>query len=137
MNKFPQWKKQIRQLAYIQYADDFVITAADKQAITVEIIPLVTKFLSKRGLELSTEKSKITHINDGFVFLSQNVRKYNGKLLINPTKDAIQSFKVKIKNILKNNRGIPALGLIRILNPVIIELSNYQKGICSKRSFAR
>jgi RNA-directed DNA polymerase len=69
---------------FIRYADDFVITAASKEVITEEIIPLVENFLMERGLQLSPEKSKITHINDGFDFLSQNVRKFNGKLVIRP-----------------------------------------------------
>ena len=135
MKKFPRWKR--KKVNFIRYADDFVITAIDKETITSEIIPMVTAFLAERGLELSPEKSKITHINDGFDFLSQNVRKYKGKLLIRPTKDAIQSFKNKLKIIIRENRGIPAHALIRILNPVIRGWSNYHKGICSKRIFAR
>jgi RNA-directed DNA polymerase len=134
-NKFPRWKRQ--KVNFIRYADDFVITAIDKETITKEIIPLVTGFLAERGLELAPEKSKITHINEGFNFLSQNVRKYKGKLLIRPAKESVQSFKNKIKKIIRKKRGIPAHALIRILNPVIRGWSNYHKGICSKQTFAR
>jgi RNA-directed DNA polymerase len=97
----------------------------------------VIDFLKVRGLQLSQDKSKITHINDGFDFLSQNIRKYKGKLLIRPSKDAVRSFKEKIKAVFKNNRGIPAHGLIRLLNPIIRGWSNYHKGICAKRIFAK
>ena len=121
MNKFPRWKRQ--KVNFIRYANDFVITAIDKQTITNHIIPLVKAFLAERGLELSSEKSKITHINQGFNFLSQNVRKYKGKLLIHPSKETVQSFKDKIKKLFRENRGIPAHALIRILNPVIRELN--------------
>jgi len=114
-----------------------VITAISKEVITEEITPLVTEFLLERGLELSPEKSKITNINDEFNFLSQNVRKYRGKLIIRPSKEAVQSFKDKIKKIIEEYRGIPAHALIRILNPVIRGWSNYHKGICSKRVFNR
>jgi RNA-directed DNA polymerase len=112
--KFPRWKN--KKVNFIRYADDFVITAINKEVITEEIIPLVTDFLLKRGLELSPEKSKITNISDGFNFLSQNVRKFKGKLIIRPSKDAVQSFKDKIRKIIDENRGIPAHALIRILN---------------------
>lgn len=135
MNKFPRWKRQ--KVNFIRYADDFVITAIDKETITKEIIPMVTEFLAERGLELAPEKTKITHIDEGFNFLSQNVRKYKGKLLIRPSKESIQSFKNKIKIVIRENRGIPAHALIRVLNPVIRGWSNYHKGICSKRAFAR
>ncbi len=72
-------RRKGHRVNFIRYADDFVITAASKEVITEEIIPLVENFLLERGLQLSPEKSKITHINDGFDFLSQNVRKYKGK----------------------------------------------------------
>jgi RNA-directed DNA polymerase len=133
--KFPRWKN--KKVNFVRYADDFVITAISKEVITEEIIPLVTEFLLEIGLELSPEKSKITNINDGFNFLSQNVRKFKGKLIIRPSKEAVQSFKDKIKKIIDENRGIPAHALIRILNPVIRGWSNYHKGICSKRIFNR
>jgi len=112
-----------------------IITAGSKEIIENEIIPFVTEFLIERGLSLSAEKTKITNICDGFDFLSQNVRKYKGKLIIKPSKAAIQSFKNKIKSIFKNNRGIPAHALIRLLNPVIRGWSNYHKGICAKKNF--
>ena len=133
--KFPRWKN--KKVNFIRYADDFVITAINKEIITGEIIPLVTEFLMERGLELSAEKSKITHISDGFNFLSQNVRKFKGKLVIRPSKESVQSFKEKVRKIINENRGIPAHALIRILNPVIRGWSNYHKGICSKRIFNR
>ncbi len=37
----------------------------------MEVEPLVEQFLHERGLELSPEKTKITHIEDGFDFLGQ------------------------------------------------------------------
>jgi len=98
---------------------------------------MVTEFLIERGLELSTEKSKVTNISDGFNFLSQNVRRFRGKLIIRPSREAVQSFKDKVGKIINENREIPAHALIRILNPIIRGWSNYHKGICSKRIFNR
>jgi RNA-directed DNA polymerase len=62
-----------------QDADDFIITATDKSILENEVRPLVEQFLRDRGLVLSSEKTAITPINDGFDFLGQNVRKYSGK----------------------------------------------------------
>ena len=44
-----------------------------------EIMPMVKEFLQARGLTLSEEKTKITHIDEGFDFLGFNIRKYKGK----------------------------------------------------------
>ena len=80
---------------------------------------------------------RYTDDSQGFDFLSQNIRKFKGKLLIRPSKEAVQGFKDKIKSLIKNNRGIPAHGLIRILNRVIRGWSNYHKGICAKKVFGK
>ena len=133
--KFPRWKG--KKVNYIRYADDFIITASSKEVIKNEIIPMVKEFLQTRGLKLSGEKSKITHITKGFDFLSQNIRKYKNKLVIRPSKEAVHSFKDKIKSLIKDSRGIPAHGLIRLLNPVIRGWSNYHKGICAKKVFGK
>jgi RNA-directed DNA polymerase len=59
---------------------------------------LIEGFLKIRGLELSEEKTMITHIDDGFDFLGFNVRKYKGKLLIKPSKSSIKSIKAKVRD---------------------------------------
>jgi len=134
-SKFPKWKRL--KVNFTRYADDFIITALDKQTIENGIIPLVNNFLKERGLVLSPEKSKITHISKGFNFLSYNFRKYKTKLIIKPSKPSVQEFKDKIKLIFKKFRGVPAHALIRKLNPVIRGWSNYHKGFCAKRTFNR
>lgn len=57
--------------------------------------------------------------------------------IIRPSKESVQLFKVKIRTAINQKRGIPVHALIRILNPVIRDWSNYHKGICSKRIFNR
>jgi RNA-directed DNA polymerase len=52
--------------------------------------PSVQEFLREHGLELSTEKTRITHIEEGFDFLGQNSRRYsNGKLLVKQSRKNI------------------------------------------------
>src|SRR5699024_11561958 len=53
------------------YADDFIITSAEKEVLEREIKPMLVEFLAERGLELSDEKTVITHIDDGFDFRSE------------------------------------------------------------------
>ena len=65
----------------VRYADDFVITSKSKELLEGEIKSLVEQFLQERGLELSPTKTVITHVEHGFDFLGQNVRRDpNGKL---------------------------------------------------------
>jgi len=76
----------------VKYADDFVITGASREVLETKVKPAVEVFLRERGLELSAEKTSITHIDDGFDFLGFNVRKYAGKLLIKPAKASVKAF---------------------------------------------
>jgi len=52
-----------------RYADDFVVTCATRELLEQKIKPAVTAFLQERGLELSEQKTVITHIQNGFDFL--------------------------------------------------------------------
>src|SRR6266704_5160611 len=78
---------------FIRYADDFVITSKSKDLLKGEVQPLVEQFLQQRGLKLSPTKTVITHVEKGFDFLGQNVRRYpDGKLLIKPSKKNVKTF---------------------------------------------
>jgi len=66
------------KLGVVRYADDFIVTARDKENLTVAQ-NLIKAWLSERGLELSSEKTLITSMEDGFDFLGFNSRHYDGK----------------------------------------------------------
>src|SRR3989449_7092420 len=98
---------------FIRYADDFVITGKSKELLEGEIKPLVEQFLRERGLELSPTKTVITHVERGFDFLGQNVRRYpKGKLLIKPSKKNVGTFLNGIRRIIKDAHGASAADLI-------------------------
>lgn len=121
---------------FIRYADDFVITGSSKEFLQDKVKPAIIAFLQERGLELSIDKTKITHIDDGFDFLSFNIRKYNGKLLIKPSKERVLSFLGKIRELIKTNKTISADALIQLLNPRIRGWTNYYRHAVSKDTFS-
>ncbi len=103
----------------IRYADDFIITGKSAEVLKKEIRPKVEKFLLERGLQLSEEKTKISHIDEGFNFLGFNFRKYKQKLLVKP-KDGKTSILIdKVRELLLQYRGIPFYALLSKLNAVI------------------
>jgi RNA-directed DNA polymerase len=122
----------------VRYADDFVITSKSKELLEGEIKPLVEHFLQERGLELSPKKTVITHVEHGFDFLGQNVRRYpNGKLLIKPSKKNVKTFLDGIRRTIKAAHGVSAADLIDQLNPKIRGWANYHRHVVSKRTFGR
>jgi len=101
----------------VRYADDFIITGASEELLEHEVKPSVEAFLAARGLELSQEKTTITHISEGFDFLGQNVRKYGGKLLIKPSAKNVKAFLDKVRETIRVNRSAKLETLINLLNP--------------------
>ena len=97
--------------------------------------PAIKTFLGARGLILSDEKTHITHIENGFDFLGFNVRKYDGKLLIKPSKLKIKMFLANIRETIKAHNGAATIDLIRILNPKIRGWANYYQHVFAKDTF--
>ena len=137
--RFPKYYKNGKQkthmINFVRYADDFIVTGDDPKFLEREVLPVIKAFLSERGLQLSEEKTVITHINDGFDFLGQNIRKYNGKLLIKPSKNSKKAFMKKIRDIIGNNKTATQEMLIRKLNPIIRGWVNYHRFAVSSETF--
>jgi hypothetical protein len=88
----------------VRYADDFVVvsnaTIAEVKAVKEEL----KDFLSTSvHLELSEEKTKVTHINDGIEFLGFSIQRVNpeGKWVVHlrPTEKGMQRIKKKVKDL--------------------------------------
>ncbi len=120
----------------VRYADDFIITAINRELLEKEVLPLVRTFLAERGLMLSEAKPVMTHINDGFDFLGKTLRKHDGKLVITPSRKSEQAVRRKIRRIIrKEGRTLTAYGLIHKLNPVIRGWANSQCHVVSSKAF--
>jgi RNA-directed DNA polymerase len=130
---FPHHKRQGVHL--VRYADDFIITARDKILLENEVKPVLVRFLEERGLQLSSTKTHITHLKDGFDFLGQTIRRFNNKLIVQPSKESVQTFLTKIRRTICNHQHVSAGELIAILNPMIRGWANYHRHVVSKRVF--
>lgn len=127
--------KKNQKVHMVRYADDFIITGKSKELLESEIKPAVKSFLLERGLELSEEKTKLTHINDGIDFLGFNIRKYKGKLLTKPSKTAIVGIKDKIRKTFKDNKMAKTDNLIKKLNSIIRGWGNFYRYSAASHTF--
>jgi len=134
---FPKAKTTGLKMNMVRYADDFIITGHSKEWLEREVKPVVVEFLAVRGLVLSPEKTKITHIREGFDFLGWNIRKYNGKLLMKPSKANVKAHLDKIREVIKANKTAKQANLIQLLNPVLRGWANYHSHVVAKETFAR
>ena len=133
-------KRTRKGIHFVRYADDFVVVGRTREILEMEVKPMIEKFLKERGLELSAEKTKITHISEGFDFLGQNIRKYNmdrtkGKLLIKPSAKNVKTFLTGIRNTIKSMASSMQADLISLLNPKIVGWANYHRHVVSKAIF--
>jgi RNA-directed DNA polymerase len=148
-----------KNLTLVRYADDFVVLHKDLSVI-IKAKEIISEWLKEAGLELSEEKTKISHTLDhhdnqkpGFDFLGFNVRQYpvglsnsgkgtNGKILgfktlIKPSKEKVLIHYKKIANTINSCKSASQKELISKLNPIIMGWSNYYSRVVSKETFSK
>ena len=123
-NKYEGTKPKVN---LVRFADNFVITGCSKELLENRVKPVIEQFPRDRELRLSPDKTRTTHIDEGFDFLGQNIRKYNGKLLIKPAANNVSAFLDKVRTTIKANRQVPPGWLILLLNPIIRGWANYHR----------
>jgi RNA-directed DNA polymerase len=121
------WESTIPKVNFVRYADDFIITGRSKEQLENEVRPMVEQFLRERGLELSPEKTCVTHIEQGFDFLGQNIRWRKRRVYATPSKKNTHAFLEKVRAALRRLRTAKQGNLIRVLNPIIRGWANYQE----------
>jgi RNA-directed DNA polymerase len=112
-----------------------VVTGPSAAALEQNVKPVLEAFLKARGLTLSPEKTKVTHIDAGFDFLGQNVRKYKGKLLIKPALKNRRAFLDTIRETIRPLRQAKTERMIDALNPKIVGWANYHRHIVAKETY--
>lgn len=135
--KLPKRRISPHKVHLIRYADDFVVTCSDRNLLEQVIKPTISQFLADRGLELSEKKTHITHIDDGFDFLGQNIRKYKNKLVIKPSKKSIDVFLDKVNVAIKERSSAKPEALIQRLNSMIKGWAMYHRHICAREAFKK
>jgi RNA-directed DNA polymerase len=129
-------QRRMNKVHLVRYADDFLITGTSKELLRDQVQPLVAHFLKGRGLELSHEKTRITHVEEGFDFLGQDVRRYRcGKVLIKPSSSSVKTFLSKIQETIDGSGSLTAGEMILRLNQQIKGWTMYHRYASSKRTF--
>jgi RNA-directed DNA polymerase len=134
--------RRAHNINFVRYADDFIVTASSEEVLRDESIAKINAFLEPRGVALSEQKTKVTHITQGFDFLGQNIRKFErrgrlGKIQITPSKASLQAIKAKVKAICKASGGATQAQLIDKLNPVLRGWANYHRHVICAESFSK
>ena len=133
---------------FFRYADDFIIICSSIRLLSL-IKKRINEFLQQRGLKIHPNKSRtiLFNINKPFDFLGytfiylirtksikskllhRNKPEYRlqgrPRLFVHPSRSTINSFKTRIKTLIKKNQNVSAYKLIAFLNPRIRGWVNY------------
>jgi group II intron reverse transcriptase/maturase len=104
------WERSKRRKAgkshflYVRYADDFVVFCNGTKAQAIAMKEDLKAILDQMGLQLSEEKTKVTHITEGFTFLGYRIiRAIGGKGKMTPKvlipASAIKRFQHAVRRI--------------------------------------
>ena len=138
-------------LNIVRYADNFVILCRNKFILESLVMPEITNFLKKRGLRLSSEKTKLFRLKDGvklkflgYNFHYENKWKVKNKFMytnhvgsraiaLYPEKSKVNNLIKKLKHIFTKSSNLDAYNLIAILNPCLRGWSFYfNLGNCAR-----
>jgi len=125
------------RINFVRYADDFIITGKSKSILEDAIQPVVEGFLAERGLELSPEKTVVTHIKDGFTFLGQTFRKHGRVLHITPCTEGVHALMQKVGKLIRKHVSAPMPVLIKKLNATLRGWANYHRHVVASEAFSR
>jgi len=123
----------------VRYADDLAVCCHSRQQAE-QVKARLAEWLAPRGLSFNEEKTRITHLEEGFNFLGFNIRRYRrgtspGKLLIKPSPDAVKRVRRRLADEMRRMRGSNAMAVIARLNPIVRGWAAYYRGAVSSKVF--
>ena len=118
----------------IRYADDLVALCHSRDEAE-KVKARLAGWLAPRGLTFNEDKTHIVALADGFDFLGFTVRRQSGKLLIKPSKVALQRIRERLRTEMRALRGANAAMVLFGLNPIIRGWTTYYRTGVSSDAF--
>jgi RNA-directed DNA polymerase len=122
----------------IRYADDWILLVRGDRAHAEALHEEAAAVLAPMGLRLSTEKTKITHIDEGLDFLGWRIQRHRKRgtaksfVYTYPSKKAVRAVTGKVRTLSRLNKNLPLEVLLHTLNPVLRGWCTYfQPGVSS------
>ena len=121
----------------VRYADDLIAMCHSREQAE-QVKARLAAWLAPRGLAFNEGKTRVVGLEDGFEFLGFHIRRYrNGKLLIKPSKAAVQRLRKRLTTEMRAMRGANAHAVVARLNPIIRGWSAYYRSVVSKKTFVQ
>ncbi|WP_319022042.1 group II intron maturase-specific domain-containing protein [Brevibacterium sp. FME17] len=145
----PSWtraklrRRGIPVMKLIRYADDFVVLVHGSVEHVEALWHEVAEVLAPMGLRLSVEKTKVTHIDEGFDFLGWRIQRRmkrgtsgQAQVYTYPSKKSLASIKERIRGLTRRAQHRTLADLLRRVNPVLRGWCAYFQHGVSKATFS-
>ena len=135
-------RKGLPNYRLVRYADDWCLLVSGTKAHAEALREELTGVLSTMGLRLSPEKTLITHIDDGLVFLGWRIQRHrkrgSGKyyVYVYPSKKALVAVMDKVKTICRQSTNLTLELLLLRLSRMLRGWTAYFKYGCSNATFS-
>jgi RNA-directed DNA polymerase len=127
----------------IRFADDFVIVVHGQRHHAEALRDEVAGVIAPLGLRLSPDKTRVVHVDDGFDFLGQHIRRQRKRgtqkhyVYTRPSRKAIRAIKAKVSAMTyRSTRDQDTGDLLRRVNRVLGGWANYHRHAVSKAIFS-
>jgi RNA-directed DNA polymerase len=126
----------------VRYADDWCLAVSGTKVHAEALREEITGVLAAMGLRLSSEKTLITHIDEGLDFLGWRIQRHRkrgaGKrfVYVYPAKKALAAVMAKVKTLCRRNTNQPLAVLLHQLNQMLRGWTAYFKYGCSNATFS-
>jgi RNA-directed DNA polymerase len=134
-------RKGLATYRLVRYADDFVVLVRGTRKQAEEVQKETAAALLSMGLRLSTEKTRIVHIDGGFDFLGFRIRRAlkrgTDRLAVYtfPSKAALAAVKAKVRKATREGTNRPLATLLYRLGPIVGGWANHFRHGVSKATF--
>jgi RNA-directed DNA polymerase len=140
--RYKRRKKGLGTWKIIRFADDFVLMVSGDRHHAEALREEVAAVLAPLGLRLSPEKTRVVHVDEGFDFLSHNIRRQRKRgtdkyyVYTKPSRKAVQEIKDKVKvQTHRSTCQMPVDAQIKKLNRMLVGWANYFRYGVSKEVF--
>ncbi len=125
----------------VRFADDLVVCVKGTRGQADELLAGLAERVEALGLEVKPEKTRVTHIDEGFVFLGQRfIRKAKGAKRHVYTlicDEALASIKRRVKALTgRSTRNLDLATLVVALNRLLRGWAAYFRYAAAKRTFS-
>ncbi len=136
-----QQRKAQSKIAFVRYADDFIVAGADEKMLQEDVKSLLANFLKERGMRFSARKTTLTPVKAGFNFLGYHLQASSSllggyRLRITPARKSFDKLLAALEAAIGARPEVSAGQLIQVVNPMIRGWTQHYTFVEYHESFA-